>query len=164
VAWVPARDLKLSEWCAVGRRFGAIGRCSQWWLGDWIRYGNAKFGERYMRAVAITGYDMQSLMNMVHVATRFEIYRRRENLSWSHHETVAALDPNEQDAWLQRAIVENLSVSDLRLALRSARRERRWAGVGARPTRGAPQSSVGSLPKAGVVICPRCGYEMPLRA
>ena len=92
VGWMPSTNLGLAEWSAVGRRFGEIGRCSQWWLGDWIHYGNAKFGERYSRAVKLTGYDVQSLMNMVYVASRFEISRRRENLSWSHHATLASLE------------------------------------------------------------------------
>lgn len=70
MGWTPGAELGLAEWSAVGRRFGEIGRCSQWWLGDWILYGNARFGERYSRAVKLTGYDAQSLMNMVHVTER----------------------------------------------------------------------------------------------
>ena len=55
-----------------------------------------------MRASRITGYDVQTLMNMVYVATRFESGRRRERLSWSHHAELAALEPPEQEEWLTR--------------------------------------------------------------
>jgi hypothetical protein len=152
VGWIAPSDLDLAEWIAAGRRLGAMVRCSQWWLGDWIRYGNSKFGERYTRASAVTGYDVQSLMNMVYVASRFEFSRRRENLSWSHHETLAALDQEEQNVWLERAVADRLSVADLRLELRTARRghDARTAEVEARAE------------AAKVMVCPHCGGTLPI--
>ncbi len=154
VGWIPSTNIGLEEWSAVGRRFGEIGRCSQWWLGDWIHYGNARFGERYSRAVKLTGYDAQSLMNMVYVASRFEIYRRRENLSWSHHATVAALDVAEQEHWLARASADKLSVADLRVELRSARR----AGV----ERAGDDDPPKQLAVAHTLVCPNCGETVPV--
>jgi hypothetical protein len=156
VGWTPGADLGLAEWSAVGRRFGEIGRCSQWWLGDWIHYGNTKFGERYSRAVKLTGYDVQSLMNMVYVASRFEIYRRRENLSWSHHSTLAPLDIASQEYWLSRALADKLSVADLRVELRTRRR------VLKDPAAEADASSEGPA-VAEVLVCPNCGEAVPLR-
>jgi hypothetical protein len=156
---MPTREMGLAEWTAAGRRLGAMGRCGQWGLGDWIRYGNAKFGERYARAASITGYDVQTLMNMVYVASRFEISRRRENLSWSHHETLAALEPEEQDHWLDQAVTKRLSVSDLRLELRSAKRGGgRLEGERAESGRDLPDESTG----AQELVCPSCGHVMPL--
>jgi hypothetical protein len=146
--------LELAEWAAVGRRLGAMGRCGQWGLGDWIRYGNTKFGERYARAARITGYDVQTLTNMVYVASRFDISRRRENISWSHHETLAALDPIVQDEWLDRAVGEKMSVSDLRLELRRARRGARPASIN--QDEPPPSTVVDSL------VCPHCGGQVLL--
>lgn len=155
VAWMPNREMDLAEWSRVGQRMGLVGRCSQWWLGDWIRYGNAKFGEKYVRAAKITGYDAQTLMNMVYVASRFDFSRRRENLSWSHHETVASLEPGEQDRWLERAAALRLSILDLRTELRTARRL-----AGGRESREQlPQSAGASAP---TVLCPNCGHEVPV--
>lgn len=160
VAWAPRRDLDTAEWAAAGRRLGAVGRCVQWFLGDWIAYGNARFGERYARASRITGYDPQTLMNMVYVASRFPASRRRENLSWSHHETLAALDREEQDHWLDRAEGCRWSVSDLRTALRSERRS------GAAPTAsGRVSARLGSASEPGetpTLICPKCQQQVPL--
>jgi hypothetical protein len=152
VAWAPTREIDLSEWAAVGRRLGAIGRCGQWVLGDWIRYGNVKFGERYTRAARITGYDAQTLMNMVYVASRFEISRRRESLSWSHHETLASLEPDAQDHWLSRAESERLSIADLRTELRSSRR-RPKAPSAETETRGG---------ETDALVCPSCGHRVSL--
>lgn len=157
VGWTPLADIDLEEWSAVGRRFGEIGRCSQWWLGDWIHYGNAKFGERYSRAVKLTGYDVQSLMNMVYVASRFDISRRRENLSWSHHATVASLDVEAQEHWLDRAVEERLSVADLRLESRGARRALH-DGEGADGASGeAPDTDPPERSDQLTAVCPHCG-------
>jgi|ERR1019366_686077 hypothetical protein len=154
VAWTPGRDLGIVEWSAIGRRFGEIGRCSQWWLGDWIHYGNSRFGERYSRAVKLTGYDAQSLMNMVHVASRFGIYRRRENLSWSHHATLAALDIDSQEHWLTRAAAERMSVADLRVELRGRRRALEAVEVAT--------SSDSAEVEEGTLVCPTCGTAVPV--
>jgi hypothetical protein len=151
LAWVPAREIDLAEWTAVGRHLGAIGRRGQWGLGDWIRYGNAKFGERYTRAARITGYDVQTLTNMVYVASRFEISRRREILSWSHHETLAPLELREQDHWLDRAERERLSIADLRIELRGSRRRRKTGSARAQARGGAD-----------ALVCPSCGIRVPL--
>lgn len=103
VAWNPEGELSLAGWLAQGQKLGHMGRSAGWWIGDWLRYGNAAYGERYVRAARATGYDVQTLMNMVYVASRFPASRRRENLSWSHHEALAALEPEEQDMWLDQA-------------------------------------------------------------
>jgi hypothetical protein len=155
VSWVPVREMDFPEWVAAGRRLGAMGRCGQWGLGDWIRYGNAKFGERYARAAHITGYDVQTLMNMVYVASRFEISRRRENLSWSHHETLASLGADEQDQWLDHASTEKLSVSDLRVELRALR------GRPKDPT-ASEDGENAVMVSAEALICPHCGGEIPV--
>jgi hypothetical protein len=156
VSWVPARDLELPEWIAAGRRLGAMGRSSQWGLGDWIRYGNTKFGERYAMAARITGYDVQTLMNMVYVSSRFEVSRRRETLSWSHHETVASLEENEQNEWLDRASAEHLTISDLRQALRTRRRSHKKS-IAHDSATDAPDVEKESS-QIGLK-CPRCGHH-----
>jgi hypothetical protein len=120
--------MRISEWTRQGRLLGALGRASGWWIGDWIRYGKAHYGDKYTAAIQITGYDAQSLMNMAYVAGRFEVSRRREGLSFSHHAELAGLPPDDQDLWLDRAEAGRLSVRGLRSALRDAR-----PGTGYRP-------------------------------
>jgi hypothetical protein len=158
IAWHPKHELDLREWAAAGRRIGSVSRSIQWLLGDWIAYGNLKFGERYTRAAQITGYDTQTLMNMVYVAARFPASRRREKLSWSHHEAVAALGDADQVRWLDQAAVNRWSVADLRTMLRAARRESDdghregdWSADG------AAQEALAQTAK-----CPRCGETVQL--
>lgn len=158
ISWKPTHELDLQEWATAGRRLGALSRSIQWLLGDWIAYGNVKFGERYARAAQITGYGTQSLMNMVYVASCFSFSRRREKLSWSHHEAVAALDKEEQDYWLDRAIAHRWSVADLRTMLRTARQKKRKNDREA----GEPASSEDHLAASQSVKCPRCGTKVSL--
>ena len=79
-------------------------------------------GEKYVEAAKITGYDVRSLANMASLAGCFEVSRRRDNLTWSHHAVVAALDPEEQNRWLDVAATQRLSVADMRIELRSTER------------------------------------------
>jgi len=140
--------MSLLEWSQSGRRLGVIGRAAGWWIGDWLNYGNAKFGERYVRAARITGYDVQTLMNMVYVTSKFEPERRRDELSWSHHAELAALDPEKQDYWLERAAAERLSVRCLR---EEVRRERRAEEAAAEAAEAEVVESEEGL------VCPHCG-------
>src|ERR1041384_4235327 len=100
IAWEPRNNLDVVGWARIGQRLGAMSRCTQSWLGDWISYGTARWGQKYSEAARITDYDVQTLRNIAYVAGRVEPSRRRENLSWSHHETLASLEPTEQDHWL----------------------------------------------------------------
>jgi hypothetical protein len=156
VGWLPPSDpMEHPEWVAAGRRLGGISRCNQWWLGDWVRYGTAKWGEKYVEAARITGYDPRSLANMASIATSFELSRRRDMLTWSHHAVVAALEPEEQDRWLDVAVAKRFSVADLRIELRSVKRIRD------RPNQ---RAAVPPSQTVAAVTCPQCGYQIAQNA
>jgi len=150
IAWVPRDDLGQAEWLATGRRLGAIGRCSQWWIGDWIRYGTARWGEKYAEAARITGYDVASLRNMAWVASQFDLSLRSDKLTWSHHVLLAPLESEQKRHWLDRAEGERLSVADLRLELRARERTRSAEGA----------ASGESEPADPAAVCPNCGHRM----
>jgi hypothetical protein len=151
VAWEPGKEIAVDDWIRAGKRLGAMTRCSQWWLGDWVRYGTGRWGEKYKEAARITGYDVHSLRNIAYVAGRVEVSRRRDNLTWSHHAEVCSLDPVGQDKWLDLACSERMSVSDLRVELRSVRRKNKAleGPVVARLSRAI----------SGRVMCPECEHE-----
>lgn len=151
VSWVPQEDLGQTEWLAAGRRLGAIGRCSQWWIGDWIRYGTARWGERYSEAARVTGYDVASLRNMAWVAAQFDLSLRSDKLSWSHHVLLAPLEEDEQRRWIAHAVERRLSVADLRLELRASRHGDREQAQG---------SAGDGRSREGVGICPHCGHAL----
>jgi hypothetical protein len=155
VAWVPREDLGRFEWLATGRRLGALGRGSQWWIGDWVRYGAARWGEKYAEAARVTGYDVASLRNMAWVASCFDASIRNDKLTWSHHVLLAPLEPEQRRLWLERASEERFSVGDLRLALRAVR-----DGAEAE---GSEQPAAGS-DAADTRVCPHCGHQLAAAA
>lgn len=156
LGWEPPADLDRAAWLATGASLAEFGRVNNWWVGDWIRYGNTRWGEKYVEAAKITGLDGKTLRNIAYVASRFDLSRRRDNLTWSHHAEVAALAPGEQEEWLDRALSLRLSPGDLRLELRSAQRALRVAD-------GDGDADAGNGEPADVAVtCPQCGVEIPL--
>jgi hypothetical protein len=155
IAWLPSSELAYHDWLLEGRRIGLIHRGSDWWIGDWLLYGTAKWGERYSEAAKLTAYDPKSLRNMRYVSSRFELSLRRDDLTWSHHALLASLEPDAQAYWLKRASDERFSVADLRVELRA---ERHGGCEGAReiPSREAR--------RATVIVCPNCGEAVSVPA
>lgn len=168
VAWNRPEGMDYPEWIAAGRRLGVIGRGSQWWIGDWLQFGTSEFGERYVEASRVTGYDPKSLRNMRYVASRFPPSLRRDNLQWSHHALLAALEPEERANWLDRATADRLSVADLRGELRMATRVERA------PSERGEATAEAEVPEeraeveatvdlaAVIVVCPNCGANVPV--
>src|SRR4051812_19195401 len=111
--WQAEPGLSFEEWVDQGRRLGVMGRAAQWWLGDWINYGEHAYGEKYAQAVDETGLDTQTLMNLAWVASSVAPPLRVERLSWSHHREVAALDDDAKQRWLATAEEEELPVAKL---------------------------------------------------
>lgn len=148
------------EWVTVGRRLGRVGRVSNWWVGDWLRYGTLRWGEKYVEAAKITGFDAKTLRNIAYVASRFELSRRRDNLTWSHHAELAVLEREKQDLWLDRAITDRLSVADLRQELRTAQRTPKDGKDAAVEDIEATMS----IDINDALICPHCGKQVRLPA
>lgn len=165
-SWMPSDELELGDWVEQGRRLGVIGRTVNWWIGDWLRYGNMKFGQRYSRASRITGYDAQTLMNIVYVASAYKPSQRRGKLSFSHHAELAALPSDERESWLDLAERNRLSVRCLREELRRARRATALAGAADAGTLVELESEPAKRRAQKVTVdehalrCPRCGCEI----
>jgi hypothetical protein len=157
-SWAAGCELAVSEWVDQGRCLGAIGRGSAWWIGDWVRYGCVRYGDRYAAASQVTGYDEQSLMNMSYVAGRFDASRRRRGLSFSHHAELAGMAPEDQELWLDRAEAGGLSVRALRAELRKARHHSAARAAMARARlQAAPEPTPAG--EHDVLECPHCGHH-----
>jgi hypothetical protein len=109
-------------WSILGPRIAARANTSRWWLGDWLVFGERRYGTRYREAVAATGLDYQTLRNYAVVARRFELSRRRDNLSFQHHAEVCALPEAQQERWLDLANQNHWSKQELRLRIRRMKR------------------------------------------
>jgi hypothetical protein len=112
--------LPFEGWRDLGTKMGTYSNATSWWLGDWLAFGQMKYGRRYKEAIAATGLDYQTLRNYAVVARRFESSRRRDNLSFQHHAEVCALQNDNQEHWLDRAVAERWSRNELRRQIRAA--------------------------------------------
>ncbi len=121
-----------AEWEQLGRQLLSVANSSAWWVGDWLLFGQRVYADRYERAIVRTGFDYQTLRNYAWVAASIEPPRRQDALSHSHHAEVASLEPEDQDAWLRRALVNGWSRNRLRAELRQDR-----GRVGEAPARSA---------------------------
>jgi hypothetical protein len=108
-------------WEEAGPKLFRIVDSSAWCLGDWLVYGQDKYDDRYRTAIDEAGLDYQTLRNYAWIARKFEISRRRENLSFQHHAEVASLDDATQDMWLARAEEFGWSRNQLRKQVRFSR-------------------------------------------
>lgn len=125
-------DMPYERWEDLGRFFGGIDKRFRWYLGDWLIFGEAIYGEQHAQAVEattqeryslaerVTGLDHGTLMNIRSVCNRVLKPQRREELGFWIHAEVAPLEPQEQEQWLQAAIDNGWSRSDLRDAIRAA--------------------------------------------
>ncbi|MCA1572671.1 MAG: LmbU family transcriptional regulator [Chloroflexi bacterium] len=120
-SWRPRGELTFEQWVDAGATLQKLARSVQWLLGDWLAYGEKRYGETYAQAIDLTGLEYQTVADAAWVASKVELSRRRESLSWSHHKEIAALEPADQDEWLDRAEAEGMTRDRLRCALRAAR-------------------------------------------
>jgi hypothetical protein len=114
-------DLSFERWVEYGKSLGRFGRAWQWWVGDWLVFGDRTYGDKHIAAIEATGYRYSTLNKLRWVAERVELVRRRTDLSFAHHQEVARLAPAEQDRWLDLAARERWSASRLRRELRPKR-------------------------------------------
>ena len=103
-----------TEWSELGRTLQQMEKSVMWWIGDWLRFGERKYGETYTEAVEATGYADGTLRDAKWVANAFEVSERTDNLSWTHHREVASLPKQERAEVLALAAAEGLSTRDVK--------------------------------------------------
>ena len=112
--------LLFDQWSEVGDSLRKVESGVMWWLGDWLNYGEAEFGEKYAQVMDETDYSYQSLADSAWVAKAVQFSDRSECLTWSHHRVVAKCSPEEQKKWLKKACEESWSVKELKEAVNGA--------------------------------------------
>lgn len=96
--------MDLEEWASRAPTLGGMERSSPWWTGDWLVYGEDRFGEKYAQFVEQTGLHPRTLVNRAYVSRAVAPERRLEGLSHSHHYEVASLEAAQQSSLLRRAL------------------------------------------------------------
>lgn len=140
-------SLTFNEWLDVGYLLKDIHGSIMFWLGDWLNYGENRYGETYAQAVEVSGYSPQTLADAKWVASRIKPSFRNETLSFAHHRAVAPLNQKDQSKWLKKAQADKLTSSVLRLAVRGE----------PEPKPGGPAAEL-----LTTMTCPHCKKEFEL--
>lgn len=102
------------EWEEIGNRLGYTVRCVQWVIGDWYLYGERAWGHKYDDCEERFGLTYSTVSKCVSISRRFDFCRRRQNLSFAHHQEVATLAVADQDILLDEAEKNTLTAKTLR--------------------------------------------------
>ena len=107
------RDVNREEWQQVFDACNHIEGCIQFWIGDLLKYREQKWG-MYDDVAENTGIDKTTLRKYKEVSEQLESGRRQPDLTFSHHQSVAYLEPEQQNSLLKKANDEHLTVRELR--------------------------------------------------
>lgn len=107
-------DLTYDHWERIGRQLQLANVAVQWWIGDWLVYGEHRWREKYAQAVQQFGRAEQTLMNYHYVAKAISPSRRREQVDFSTHAEVASLDEEDQERILAKAAKEGSTRKQVR--------------------------------------------------
>jgi N6-adenosine-specific RNA methylase IME4 len=118
-----SEDMPFDAWQGIGEWLQSVERSVMWWIGDWVRFGERKWGEKYAQAIEATGQCYQSIADAKWVSERFEFSERSENLAWSHYRQAASLPVDERREVLAAAEREGWSVRETRAAVNRIKNE-----------------------------------------
>lgn len=102
-----------NEWREIGETLRRMHDSSQWWIGDWLCYGE-RYRRDYPAAMQMLDMELAALKNYAWVSSKVST---RVDLSWTHHRLVATLEPDDQVRWLDEALRQSWSTRELEEAL-----------------------------------------------
>ena len=101
VGWRLPDELTQEQWRAAGELLTRVEQSKQWWLGDWWNAGQEKEWGDGKAACEQLEIDYGTARNCGEVCKTFQLSRRRDNLTFTHHTEVSAIDdPGVQDRML----------------------------------------------------------------
>jgi len=116
-------SISFKEYIQIGSFLNRIGASVLFWFGDWYNFSKAKQifrNEKPFWDEAFKIYSERTIENAAYVCRRIEPSRRRENVSYSNHQVVTPLSPEDQDKWLREAEKHKYSVMELRKKIKDA--------------------------------------------
>lgn len=118
-------EIEWDRYEGLGAFLGEFKSRINFYLGDWLIFGEGTFGERFAQAGEATGLSEQTLLRTMAICRGIPPSRRHDRLSWSVHSCVASLPAREQRTWLSRAEERGWGYAELRKAMQAARHDER---------------------------------------
>ena len=98
-----SNGISYEEWEQLGCKLNNIEGAVHWWIGDWLNFGEAKWGEMYSQALNETGYKYDQLRADKWVSGSYQLCERSHKLSWSHHHRIADIENDDRQFLMKRA-------------------------------------------------------------
>ena len=106
--------LKIEEWAKMGREMLFIREGINWWLGDWLVYGESQYGDLMWQYVE-QAFTIKTINTIKYVCSQLAPEMRHPRLSFSHHiEVVYKLPPDLRESYLQIAENNGMTRNELR--------------------------------------------------
>ena len=110
----------IEQWLEAGKLLTGMESSLNWWIGDWLVFGEHNYGQKYSQAETITNHRQDYLKACNFVSGKIPSANRVYGLSWSHHREVCPLAPEDQKVWLTKALEQEWTVSELRVNMRKS--------------------------------------------
>ena len=107
----------IEEWLEFGERLNFIETSVQWRVGDYLAYGEFKYGEKY--AQALNESQANSWKVYQWVAKRVPKHVRNPELPWSYYRDIARYNPDIQEKIVDHLHTSNATGRELSKWLRS---------------------------------------------
>lgn len=108
------REPSFEEYDTDGPLIFSASSSGPFWIGDYLCYGESKFGEKYLQAQVLTGLHYDTLAHYKSIASRVIPQNRVKGVPYSHHREVAALSFDDQRIFLEEAKRFDWTVKDLK--------------------------------------------------
>jgi N6-adenosine-specific RNA methylase IME4 len=104
-ALVPDGSPSFEEWDVVGSILRYFHTGMQFWLGDWMNFGEKRYGEKYSQALEASGYELKTLQTYAWVANKVKPAQRVEAIPYGHYVNgLAGLDESDQARWVKKLL------------------------------------------------------------
>jgi hypothetical protein len=114
-----AGEFDMDQWQRLGEFIRMTNQACQWWWGDWLNMGEEKFGEHAAQALEATRWDEETLRVYAWVCRKVPPSTRVPGVPFGHYQCLAKLPEAEQRAWAEKVVDDQMSVRQLRLAIRN---------------------------------------------
>lgn len=111
-------DTPYEVWEEVGKNLKVFGGAIQLWLGDWLNFGEKRYGNKYTKALEETSYELKTLQNFATVAGRTEETRNKYptsgSLSMGHWDSIASIAKKLQEFVLVnwKILIDKMGISE----------------------------------------------------
>lgn len=118
-SWELPQSMTEGDWKAAGNALSQVDGAMNWWLGDWWRFGENKYGDRkaLVDSDEWTGPAFQTCMNAAAICEKFETSRRREVVGFNYHAECVGVPVAEQDQLLDWCELDHAFFNESRISI-----------------------------------------------